>query len=149
MRHLRYLGVDPGRKRVGLAISDPGGTLATPHAVLQRRADAQVVSEIVALCRNEAIEAIVVGLPINMDGSHGPAAAEAKALAEALGAATGLPVHLWDERLSSVTAERHLLEADMSRRRRKQTIDKVAAQIILQTFLDSDRTGSETVDQQG
>lgn len=138
---MRYLGVDPGGKRVGLAISDPGATFASPLVVIQRRTFDQVVSDIATICRTEGVESLVVGLPLNMDGSHGPMAQEASRLARALGEATGLPVDLWDERLSSENAERHLIEADMSRAKRKRTIDKVAAQIILQSFLDTRRSG--------
>ena len=134
---MRYLGVDPGKKRVGLAISDPGATFASPLVVLQRRSTEQIIAEIAALCRAEEVEGLVVGLALNMDGSHGPMAQEAARLGEALAAATGLPVELWDERLSSENAERHLIEVDMSRAKRKKTIDKVAAQIILQSFLDT------------
>jgi len=142
---LRYLGIDPGRRRVGLAISDPGATFASPLEVLERRSADQVASEIASLCRHEAVEAVVVGLPLNMDGTKGPAAREAEALAAKVRQATGLPVRMWDERLSSVSAERSLIEADMSRRRRRRTIDKVAAQIILQSFLDAEQdTGSVT-----
>lgn len=138
---MRYLGVDPGGKRVGLAISDPGGTFASPLVVLQRRSFEQIVSEIAAICRTEEVGSLVVGLPLNMDGSHGPMAQEASRLAAALGQATGLPADLWDERLSSENAERHLIDADMSRARRRKTIDKVAAQIILQSYLDTRGSG--------
>lgn len=144
MTAVRYLGVDPGKKRVGLAISDPGATFASPLVVVQRRSQEQVVAEIAEICRTSGVEALVVGLPLNMDGSHGPMAEEASRLAEALGQATGLPVELWDERLSSENAERHLIDADMSRARRKKTIDKVAAQIILQGYLDSLGGGGTT-----
>jgi putative Holliday junction resolvase len=136
---MRFLGVDPGGKRVGVAISDPGETFASPLVVIHRRSFEQVVRDIAALCREEAVGGLVVGLPLNMDGSHGPMAQEAARLGEALAAATGLPVELWDERLSSENAERHLIDADMSRARRKKTIDKVAAQIILQSYLDTRR----------
>ena len=139
---MRFLGVDPGGKRVGVAISDPGETFASPLVVIQRRSFEQVVSEIAALCRAEAVEGLVVGLPLNMDGSHGPMAQEASRLGQALAAATGLPVEMWDERLSSENAERHLIDADVSRARRKKTIDKVAAQIILQSYLDTRRRGA-------
>ncbi|MBN2582758.1 MAG: Holliday junction resolvase RuvX [Planctomycetes bacterium] len=134
---MRYLGVDPGKKRVGLAISDPGATISTPLKVLQRRSLDQVIADIVALCRQEEVGAIVVGLPLNMDGSRGPAAQDAEQLAARLTEAAGLAVELWDERLSSVSAERSMLDADLSRAKRKQRIDKVAAQIILQGFLDA------------
>lgn len=137
MTAMRYLGVDPGRKRVGLAISDAGGTLSSPLMVLARRSVEQVAEEIAEVCRREGVETVVVGLPLNMDGTRGPAAQDAEKLAEAIGCRTGLPVHMWDERLSSVSAERSLLEADLPRAKRRKRIDKVAAQIILQTYLDA------------
>ena len=139
MTAVRYLGVDPGKRRVGLALSDPGGTLASPLAVLQRRSLDQAAEEIAAICRREGAEAVVMGLPLNMDGTSGAAARDAQRLAALVGERADLPVHLWDERLTSVTAERHLLEADLSRAKRRRTIDKVAAQIILQSFLDAGR----------
>jgi len=141
---VRYLGIDPGRRRVGLAISDPGGTFASPLVVLRRRSADQVASEIAAICRRETVEALVVGLPLNMDGTKGSAAREAELLAAKVGEATGLAVRMWDERLSSVSAERSLIEADMSRQRRRRTIDKVAAQIILQSFLDAEGSAGDT-----
>jgi putative Holliday junction resolvase len=141
---VRYLGVDPGRKRVGLAISDPGEVFSCPLKVLQRSSLEQIVSDIAAICRQEEVEAIVVGLPLNMDGSSGQMAQEAEQLAALLAAATGLPVEHWDERLSSVTAERSMLDADLTRAQRKRKIDKVAAQVILQGFLDA--KGRRTAD---
>jgi putative Holliday junction resolvase len=129
--------VDPGKKRVGLAISDPGGTFASPLRIIQRRSTDQVLKEIVEVCRVEEVGAVVLGLPLNMDGSRGPMAQNAAELGQQIAEVTGLPVRLWDERLSSVTAERHLIDADMTRARRKKTLDKVAAQVILQSFLDA------------
>lgn len=137
MSPVRYLGVDPGKKRIGLAISDPGGTIATPLKILQRQSLQQVLADVASLCRQEEVGTIVVGLPLNMDGTHGPAAQDAEQLASRLAEATGLAVELWDERLSSVSAERSMLDADLSRAMRRRRIDKVAAQIILQGFLDA------------
>ena len=134
---MRYLGIDPGKKRVGLAISDPGGQFASPLEVVAPRSLAELLGSLEAVCSREEIEALVVGLPLRMDGTKGPAALEAERLAEALAERTGLPVEMWDERLSSVSAERSLLSADLSRARRRARIDKVAAQIILQAFLDA------------
>ena len=134
---MRFLGIDPGRKRIGLAISDPGETFSHPFKVLARRSLEQVACDIAKLCRDEQVGGIVVGLPLNMDGSRGQAAEEAEQLAARMAEATGLPTRMWDERLSSVTAERSLLEANLTRRKRRRKIDKVAAQIILQGFLDA------------
>lgn len=134
---MRFLGIDPGRKRIGLAISDLGETFSHPFKVLARRTLEQVVGEVAEICRQEEVGAIVMGHPLNMDGSRGPAALEAEQLAALIAKATGLPMQMWDERLSSVTAERSLLEADLTRAKRRKKIDKVAAQIILQGFLDA------------
>lgn len=135
---MRYLGVDPGRKRIGLAMSDPGGRLSNPYRVVERGGDQQrAAADIAELCRQEEVGEIVVGLPLNMDGSKGAAAQNAHRLAAELRRATGLPVHLWDERLTSVTAERTMIDADLSRAKRKKRIDKVAAHLILQSYLDA------------
>ncbi|NIA21941.1 MAG: Holliday junction resolvase RuvX [Anaerolineaceae bacterium] len=134
---MRFLGIDPGRKRIGLAISDLGETFSHPFKVLARRSLEQVVREVAEICCQEEIGAIVMGHPLNMDGSRGPAAREAEKLAALIAEAAGLPMEMWDERLSSVTAESRLLEADLTRAKRRKKIDKVAAQIILQGFLDA------------
>ena len=145
---MRYLGVDPGKKRVGLAVCDPTESLASPLQVLQRRALEQIVADIAAVCRREQVGAVVVGLPLNMDGSKGPAAQDAEHLAQKIAEAAGLPVHLWDERLSSVTVEQRLIELDMSRAKRRGKIDKLAAQVILQGFLDARHHAAPSDDQQ-
>ena len=119
--------------------SDLGETFSHPLRVIQRHTLQQVVEDIARLCRQEHVEALVVGLPLNMDGSRGQSAIDAERMGAMLAEATGLPMTLHDERLSSVTAERALLEADMSRAKRKSKIDKVAAQVILQTYLDMRR----------
>ncbi len=136
---MRILGVDPGKKRVGLAISDPGETFSHPLRVIQRRNLEQVVEDIARTCRQEEVGSIVVGLPLNMDGSKGQSAIDAERMAALIGEATHLPIILHDERLSSVTAERSLLEAELSRAKRKARIDKVAAQVILQSYIDARR----------
>ncbi len=130
------LAIDPGRVRLGLAVSDPLGATAQPHATLASRgleADARAIAELV---RALGVGRIVCGLPIGLDGREGAAAAAARRIAEAVAAATGLPVELADERLTSVAAERTLLALGAGRRTRRAAADRVAATILLQGVLD-------------
>ncbi len=132
----RLIGLDLGTKTIGVAMSDVNRSVATALETLRRtkfRDDAARLAEII---ESYGIGGIVIGLPLNMDGSEGPRAQSARAYARNLAAATGLPILLWDERLSTVAAERALLAADTSRKRRAQMIDKVAAAYILQGVLD-------------
>ncbi len=119
-----------------MAVSDPARSLASPLKVLKKTKFTADAAAIAAVAGERAATGIVVGLPRNMDGSEGPRAQSARAFARNLSGALGLPVALWDERLSTVEAERALLVADTSRRRRAEVIDQVAAGIILQGFLD-------------
>jgi putative Holliday junction resolvase len=133
----RVLAIDPGSKRVGIAISDPSGTVATPLDWMPAE-PANTLVERLALCaREEDAAELVVGLPWRLDGSQGPEARAARELAAELRRATGLPVHLVDERLTSVAAERALLAAGEKRRRRRELSDKVAAALLLQGHLDA------------
>lgn len=133
----KMLGIDYGDRRMGLAISDETGTIAMPWKQIEvtGREDA------VLLARDLAVECgancLVVGIPLNMSGTKGPMAEKAESFARALEKTTGLPVYRWDERLSTVQAEKSMLEGDLSRRRRRDLRDKLAAQMILQAFLDS------------
>lgn len=137
-RAVRALGVDPGTKRIGLAVSDLSGTIASPLTVLQRSRSAQHdLHEIARVAREEEAEVIVVGLPINMDGSEGPAAKRARADAERLATVAGVPVELHDERRTTVSADRSMLEAGLNAIERRQRVDKVAAAIMLQSWLDA------------
>lgn len=129
----RYLGVDFGTKRVGLAISDSLGMTARPLSVVPR---ASAVDEVVILVKEQDIGTIVVGLPTGLSGGEGMSATEARKLADELGSATGVDIVLLDERFTSRLAEVALLESGMKRRRRRETVDKVAAAIILQDYLD-------------
>ena len=136
----RVLGVDLGSRRIGLALSDPGRHIASPLLVLQR-AKQQVEDHrsIVAAARENEAVAIVVGLPISLSGGLGPAARATLEEVEALQRTAGaeLPVHTADERLTTVTAERSLQEARMGRDARRQVVDKVAAAVMLQSWLES------------
>jgi putative Holliday junction resolvase len=131
------MGIDYGVKRMGIAVCDPAEMFATPLCVVQVRGDTHAVSEVKRLIEQTGAESIVVGLPINMNGTKGPMAERAMAFAERLRQETGLPVDLWDERLTSASAERTLIEADVRREKRTNIIDMIAAQGILQSFMDS------------
>ncbi len=135
----QILGIDVGTKTLGLAVSDEGQGVALPLTTLRRkglRRDLEALAEIV---HDRGIDEVVVGLPLNLDGSPGVMAEECEVIAAQIAERLGATVHRWDERLSTVAAERVLLEADVSRRKRKQVIDKLAATIILQAFLDRRR----------
>ncbi len=129
----RYLGIDYGTKRIGVAISDGLGLTARPLQVVAREELAGYLREVV---EEYPIEGVVVGLPTGLSGHEGDSATGARTLAAELGTLLGVPVELVDERFTSRMAEKTLLESGMKRRRRKETVDKVAAAIILQTFLD-------------
>jgi putative Holliday junction resolvase len=130
----RSLGIDYGTKRVGLALSDPLGLTARPLAVVPR---ASVVDEVVSLVKEQDVVTIVVGLPTGLGGDEGMSASEARKLADELATATGVDVVLRDERYTSRMAESALLESGMKRRQRRERVDKVAAAIILQDYLDN------------
>jgi len=134
---MRVMGLDYGDKTIGVAISDELGLTAQALEVIRRTTidkDMERLREIIA---EYEVSEIVVGLPKNMDASIGPRGEKSVVFAGHLREAFGLPVHLWDERLTTVSAERTLLEADVSRKKRKQIIDKLAASFILQSFMDS------------
>ncbi|MDD3272041.1 MAG: Holliday junction resolvase RuvX [Syntrophomonadaceae bacterium] len=142
---MRIMGLDVGEKRIGIAISDPMGWTAQGHSVLQRSVLEADVKNIGQLCQDYEVEKIVVGLPLNMDGSIGPKVLEVQEFARSLETALAIEVAYWDERLSTKSAERVLIEADLSRRRRKQVIDKMAAVHILQAYLDYQGSASKRV----
>jgi len=140
-RGARLLGLDPGKKRIGLAVSDPGLTVASPVGTVKRTkfaADLEALKEAVA---EHGVGGIVIGLPVNMDGSEGPRCQSVRQFAQNLEeAGLDLPMAFWDERLSSAAVERFLVEeADMTRQRRGQVVDKMAAAYILQGALDAIR----------
>ena len=132
----RLMGIDPGRKRVGIAISDENKIIATPYTTLIKNKYSEFLKEIIMIFNENQIKGIVVGNPINMDGSIGPKSQSSRSFIKNLSKDLDIPILLWDERLSTVSAERSLLEADISRKKRQQVIDKIAASIILQNFLD-------------
>ena len=122
----RLLGIDPGDKNIGVAISDPGFTLASPLTTLKRTQLKHLAEELARIVAAEGIGGIVIGLARNMDGSLGPKAQAARQMARNLERALGLPVALWDERLSTAAVTRTLLEADVSRRTRAEVVDRMA-----------------------
>jgi putative Holliday junction resolvase len=132
----RILALDVGAKRIGLAVSDPLGITAQGLEVLNRRSRQDDLEALLKIARDYQVQQIVVGLPRHMDGRLGAAAPEIMELAAALGKALGVEVIPWDERLTTAAAERVLIQADMSRRRRRRVVDQLAAVLILQTYLD-------------
>ena len=135
----RLAGLDLGEKTIGIAVSDTLLTVASPRLTLKRgkfSADAPILEKLIA---EEGIGGLVIGLPLNMDGSDGPSAQSARAFARNFCARSPLPVTLWDERLSTAAVTRTLIDADASRKRRGQVVDKMAAAYILQGALDRQR----------
>ena len=141
------LGLDAGSVRVGLAAADPTGTLASPVAVLPRTRVQQLWERVRREAAERGADTVVVGLPRELDGSEGPAAADARRLAADAERETGLRVELWDERFTSAQAERALIEVGMRRERRRRTVDGVAAALMLQGWLDARRTHAGTTPQ--
>ena len=133
----RYLGLDVGNRRIGVAVSDELGLTAQPVLTLERRRGRNEDARSLArLCRRFGVAGIVVGLPLHMDGAESPQATRTRAFAEALAERTGLPVHLCDERLTTETAHQILYEAGHQRQQHRKVVDQVAATLILQSFLD-------------
>ncbi len=142
----RLLGLDVGTKTIGMALSDVTRSIATPFDTIRRTkftADAKTIAEVIE--RNQ-VGAVVIGLPINLDGSEGPRAQSTRAFARNLAAHIAVPMVFWDERLSTAAVERHLIEADASRKRRAEVVDRMAAAYILQGALDRLRRLTEQRD---
>ena len=132
----RLMGLDLGTRTIGVAVSDVSRTIATARTTLRRTKLTRDIEALRALIADEGIGGIVVGLPVNMDGSEGPRAQSARDTAARLAEGLALPVAFWDERWSTVAAERAMLDADLSRRKRARKVDQVAAAYILQGALD-------------
>lgn len=141
---MRVLGIDLGSVRIGLALSDAGGVLATPHSVI-RRAKRRALDHqaIKAVVDEWEVEHIVVGLPLSLDGSVGKAAKAALREANELGVVTGVPVETYDERLTTVSAHQVLREQGVAGQDRKDVVDKVAAAVLLQAWLDGQNSRTE------
>lgn len=129
-------GLDFGTKTIGVAVSDGLRTVATPLETIKRKKFTEDANRLLEIATHRGIAGLVLGLPRNMDGSEGPRAQSTRAFARNLSRLTDLPIGFWDERLSTVAAERALLESDHSRKRRGELIDAVAASYILQGLLD-------------
>lgn len=137
---IRAIGLDPGSKRIGVAISDLSGTIANPLVVIERsRSREHDLRSIASLCEREQAEVIVVGWPINMDGSESKSSKAAAAMARQLASFVDVPVELHDERRTSAQAERDMLDAGLNAVERRAVVDKVAASIMLQSWLDARR----------
>lgn len=141
---MRIMGVDVGTKRIGLAMSDPLAVIATGIGVLEATGEAEADAQSIAhVLRTHGAGLIVVGLPTMLTGEEGTAAEQVRAFADVLGREAGVPIELWDERLTTAQAEKVMLSADASREERRQRIDKVAAALILQSYLDAHHGGAE------
>ena len=133
---MRLLGLDVGDKTIGVALSDESATLASGLHTIRRTGLKKDLRELAELARGRDVGAVVVGLPRRLDGSEGPQAQKVRAFVQALQDAVKLPVVTWDERFTTVVAEQALIEGGVSRERRKGLVDKVAAVLILQNYLD-------------
>jgi len=140
---MRALGVDVGERRIGLAVSDPSGLIASPLAVLRRAEGDDAVGEIVARADELGAKVIVVGMPVDLRGELGVAAQRIAEFVEALRARSPVPVETWDERLTSAAAARAMREAGLTERDQRGQVDKVAAALILQSWLDKRRAEAE------
>jgi putative Holliday junction resolvase len=148
-RGTRLIGIDVGSKTLGLALSDATRNIASGLVTLRRSRLTADLHRLLDLAAEHGVCGFVVGLPLNLDGSEGPRAQATRAFVRNLAKVTTLPIVYWDERLSTAAAERVLLEADTSRRRRAAVVDKVAATLILQTALDRMNYASRTETRRG
>jgi putative Holliday junction resolvase len=136
---MRVLAIDHGTKRVGLALSDETGTIALPLQFLDAEPAAKLFERLKEIADERKVEEIVVGLPRNMNGTYGPAAEKARDFVGALKQVLTVPIHTWDERLTTVQANRFLIDSGMRREKRKERVDQTAAAILLQSYLDRAR----------
>jgi putative Holliday junction resolvase len=146
--HPRFLGLDVGSRRIGVAVSDELGLTAQPVLTLERRNSRRPISRddlrsLARLCRRFGVVGIVVGNPVHLSGEPSPQAVKTQALAAELGELTGLPIHLWDERLTTHEAHQILYQAGHARQEHRKVVDQVAATLILQSFLESRGQGNK------
>jgi putative holliday junction resolvase len=132
---MRRLGIDPGQRRVGLALAED--EMASPFKTLLREGDAELITQLAREIRALDVGEVVLGLPVRMDGREGPEAKRARKLAKAITDASGVPVKMWDERLTTVAAERELRGVGMKGARKKAILDQAAATLLLQSYLDA------------
>ena len=142
--HLRFLGLDVGSRRIGVAVSDELGLTAQPLLTLELRSSRREdLRSLARLCRRFAVAGIVVGNPLQLSGEPGDRAAKTQAFAAELGELAGLPIHLWDERLTTREAHEILYRAGHERQKHRKVVDQVAATLILQSFLDAQRNAAK------
>lgn len=134
---MRVLAIDHGTRRMGLALSDEMGILAQPLEAWPAEPFAQFLARLKEILHDKQVELVLVGMPRNMDGSYGPAALKVEEFVAALRAALTIPIKTWDERLTSAQANRFLIQANVRRDKRKEKVDKTAAALLLQSYLDS------------
>jgi len=134
---MRILGIDHGTKRMGIAISDELKMIAQPLEYILADPFDKFLERLKVIIREYQVEMILVGIPRNMDGSYGPAALKVKEFVSILNGVVGVPIKTWDERLTSAQANRYLIDANVNRAKRKEKVDKTAAAILLQSYLDS------------
>ncbi|MFP5318954.1 MAG: Holliday junction resolvase RuvX [Acidimicrobiia bacterium] len=134
---MRAVGIDLGERRIGVAVSDSGGVLAVPHSTVSRSGDeTEDHAALARIVEETGAERVVIGLPLSLDGSRGPAARKVLAEATAIEAAVGVPVELYDERFTTVSAARSLAGSGLSSRARRRVVDEAAATVLLQSWLD-------------
>ena len=134
---MRMLGIDPGTKRIGLALADEETRIALPHRTLERTRLDGAVEEIVRIIAEQSISTVIIGHPLRLDGTRGISARRAEAFAQRIEDATQIPVHLWDERFTSEAAAAGMRQAGVRGRRGREVIDQAAAALILQSYLDA------------
>jgi putative holliday junction resolvase len=132
----RLLGLDFGSRRIGAAVSDPLGIIAQPLPCILRRGDSRDIEAIAALIREFSVESVVLGLPLTLDGNEGEQAKKAKIFGAKIRERLGVPVETWDERMTTVQAERHLIASGVRREKRKEIRDSLSAVLLLQSVLD-------------
>jgi len=133
---MRILALDHGTRRIGVAVSDETKTIAQPLEYIPAEPFAAFLERLKVLLADKEVDCILLGLPRNMDGSYGPAAQKVEAFASALKSALTIPIKMWDERLTSTMANRILIQGHVRRQQRKEKVDKMAAAILLQSYLD-------------
>ncbi len=142
----RYLGLDVGNRRIGVAVSDELGLTAQPVLTLERiKSKREVLRSLARLCRKLGVAGIVVGNPLHLSGEASPRSVKTQAFAAELGQLTALPIHLWDERLTTREAHEILYTAGRDRQKHRKVVDQVAATLILQSFIDTQRNGANPV----
>ncbi len=134
---MRILAIDHGTKRIGIAVSDELKMIAQPLEFIPAEPFSEFLARLKEILREKEVELILLGMPRNMDGSYGPAALKVQEFGAALKSAVAVPIQMWDERLTSVQANRFLIQGNVRREKRKEKVDKMAAAILLQSYLDS------------